>query len=77
MRVPLVNSEGGSGVLLFNFEGGPGVPLINFRVPDPGSQDPEVLGLGVLVPLLHHAVNFYISFSFLFLATVSLNYARL
>ena len=31
MRVPLLNFEGGPGVLLLNFEGGPGVPLLNFR----------------------------------------------
>ena len=36
MRVPLLNFEGGPGVLLLNFEGGPGVPLLNFRgVPGP------------------------------------------
>ena len=47
MRVPLLNFEGGPGVLLLNFEGGPGVPLLNFRVvPGPtfklwrGSQVP-------------------------------------
>ena len=44
MRVPLLNFEGGPGVLLLNFEGGPGVPLLNFEG-----------GSGVLVPLLHHA----------------------
>ena len=31
MRVPLLNFEGGPGVLLLNFEGGPGVPLLNFE----------------------------------------------
>ena len=46
MMVPLLNFEGGAGVLLLNFEGGPGVPLLNFR----GVPGPEVL-----VPLLHHA----------------------
>ena len=28
---PLLNFEGGPGVLLLNSEGGPGVPLLNFR----------------------------------------------
>ena len=54
MRVPLLNFEGGPGVLLLNFEGGPGVPLLNFR----GSRAPLLNfegGPGVLVPLLHHA----------------------
>ena len=47
MRVPLLN-----------FEGGPEVPLLNFEgVSGPESQGPEVLGLEVLVPLLHHASN--------------------
>ena len=33
---PLLNFEGGPGILLLNFEGGPGVPLLNFRgVPGP------------------------------------------
>ena len=31
MRVPLLNFEGGPGVLLMNFEGGPAVPLLTFR----------------------------------------------
>ena len=43
MRVPLLNFEGGPGVLLLNFEGGPGVPLLNFEG-GPGSQGPEVPG---------------------------------
>ena len=43
---PTLNFEGGAGVPLLNFEGCPGVPLLNF----------EVLGPGVLVPLLHHAM---------------------
>ena len=30
MRVPLLNFEGGPGVLLMNFEGGPAVPLLTF-----------------------------------------------
>ena len=47
MRVPLLNFEGGPGVLLLNFEGGLGVPLLNFEG-GPGSR--------VLVPLLHHAI---------------------
>ena len=35
MRVPLLNFEGGPGVLLLNFEGGLGVPLLDLRgVPD-------------------------------------------
>ena len=29
--LPLLNFEGGPGILLLNFEGGPGVPLLNFR----------------------------------------------
>ena len=49
MRVPLLNFEGGPGVLLLNFEAGPWVPLLNFEG-GPGFQDPEVL-----FPLLHHA----------------------
>ena len=66
MRVPLLNSEGGPGVLPLNFEGGPGVPLLNFRdVPVPllnfdgssGSQGHEVPGSGVLVPLVHHTIS--------------------
>ena len=57
MRVPLLNFEGGPGVLLLNFEGGPGVPLLNFEK-GPGSQGPQVAGLRVLVPTLHHA-KFY------------------
>ena len=55
MRVPLFNFEGGPRVLLLNFEEGPGVPLLNFEG-GPGSLGPEVLGSGVLVPLLHHAM---------------------
>ena len=31
MRVPLLNFEGGPGVLLLNFDGGPGVPFLNFE----------------------------------------------
>ena len=31
MRVPLLNFEGGPGVLLLNFEGSPGVLLLNFE----------------------------------------------
>ena len=49
--VPLLNFEGGPGILLLNFEGGTGVPLLNFRrsrvpllnfegVPGPGSRGP-------------------------------------
>ena len=49
MKVPLLNFVGGPGAPILNFEGGPGVPLLNFR---------GVPGSGVLVPLLHHAVNF-------------------
>ena len=37
MRVPLLNFEGGPGVLLLNFEGGPGVQLLNFEG-GPGSR---------------------------------------
>ena len=34
--LPLLNFEGGPGILLLNFEGGPGVLLLNFRgVPGP------------------------------------------
>ena len=59
MRVPLLNFEGGPGVLLLNFEGGPGVPLLNFEK-EPGSRVPGSPGRrsGVLVPTLHH-VKFY------------------
>ena len=39
MRIPLLNFEGGPGVLLLNFEGGPGVPLLNFEG-DAGSRVP-------------------------------------
>ena len=47
MTFPLLNFEGGPGVLLLNFEGGPGVPLLNFEgVPGPRSQSPEVPGPG-------------------------------
>ena len=46
--VPLLNFEGGSGILLLNFEGDPGVSLLNFR---------GVPGPGVLVALLHHALK--------------------
>ena len=56
MRVPLLNFEGGPGVLLLNFEGGPGVSLLNFEE-GPGSQGPEVPGPEFLVPLLHHAFD--------------------
>ena len=31
MRVPLLNFEGGLGVLILNFEGGHWVPLLNLR----------------------------------------------
>ena len=48
--VPLLNFEGGPGVLRLNFEGGSGVPLLNFEG-GPGS-----LGSEVLVPLLHYAL---------------------
>ena len=35
-KVPLLNFEGGPGVLFLNFEGGPKVPILNFRgVPGP------------------------------------------
>ena len=56
MRVPLLNFERGPVFPLLNFEGGPGVPLSNFEgVSESESQGFEVLGLGFLVPLLHHA----------------------
>ena len=69
MRVPLLNIEGGPGVLLLNFEGGPGVPLLNFRgVPGPafklwggpGSKVPKSRGpeSGVLLPILHYAMSY-------------------
>ena len=58
MRVPLLKFEGGPVVPLLNFEEGLGVPLLNFEgFPGPESKGPEVLGPGVLVPLLHHAKN--------------------
>ena len=50
----------GEGIPLLNFEGGPAVLLLNFRgVPRPTFKlwgESRVLGSGVLVPLLHHAV---------------------
>ena len=46
----------GEGVPLLNFEGSPGVPLLNFEGGG-GFHGPEVLGAGVLVPLLHHAFS--------------------
>ena len=52
MKVPLLNFVGGPGVPLLNFERSPGVPLLNFE----GGPGSWVLGPGVLVPLLHHAV---------------------
>ena len=67
MKVPLLNFVGGPGTPLLNLEGDPGVPLLNFRgsrVPllsfegGSGSQGPEVPGPGVLVPLLHYAINY-------------------
>ena len=68
MKVPLLNFEGGPGILLLNLEGGPGVPLLNFRgLPGPtfklwgGSRIP---GPGVLVPLLHHALVLDIEITF-------------
>ena len=36
-----------------------GVPFLNFEG-GPGFRDPEVPGPGVLVPLLHHAEDFYL-----------------
>ena len=45
MRVPLLNFEGGPGVLLLNFEGGPGVPLLNFEK-GPGFRGPRSWGPG-------------------------------
>ena len=69
MRVPLLNFEGGPGVLLLNFKGGPGVALLNFRrVPSPtfklwgGSRVP--------VPLLHHTLQ-HLSFN----VSIALNLA--
>ena len=56
----------GEGVQLLNFVGGPGVPLLNFKeVLGPtcklwgGSQVAGSRSLGVLVPLLYHAVNIH------------------
>ena len=69
MKVPLLKFVGGPVVPLLNFEGGPGILLLNFRrVPGPtlnfeggpGSQGPEVPGPGVLVPLLHYAIQEHI-----------------
>ena len=40
MRVPLLNFEGGPGVLLLNFEADPWVPLLNFEG-GPGSRVPR------------------------------------
>ena len=58
MWVFLLNFEEDPVVLLINFEGGLGVPLLNFRVvAAPGFQGPEVSSLGVLFPLLHHALR--------------------
>ena len=37
--VPLLNFEGGPGILILNFERGRGVPLLNFEG-DPGSRGP-------------------------------------
>ena len=49
MSVPLLNFEGGPGVLLLNFEGGPEVPLFGFR----GSRIPFLnFEVG---PILHNA----------------------
>ena len=50
MRVPLLNFEGGPGVLLLNFEGGPGVPLLNFEG-GPGSRGPGPTFTPCLFPL--------------------------
>ena len=55
MRVPLLNFEGGPGLPLLKFRGFPG-PTLNFEGGS-GSQGSEVLGPGVLVPLLHHALT--------------------
>ena len=43
MRVPLLNFEGGPGVLLLNFEAGPWVPLLKFEG-GPGSRVPGSRG---------------------------------
>ena len=60
MTIPLLNFEGGPGILLSNFQESPGVPLLKFkRIPGPtfkisgGSLVRRPL---VLVPLLHHAI---------------------
>ena len=52
MSVPLLNFEGGPGVLLLNFEGGSGVPLFGFR----GSRIP-FLKVG---PILHNAKIYFL-----------------
>ena len=54
--VPLLNLVGGPGTPLLNFEGGLGVPLLNFEG-GPGFQGSDVPVPGVLVPLLHHALE--------------------
>ena len=62
-EVPLLNFEGGPGILLLNLEGGPGVPLLNFRgfwVSLLNFEGVPALGPRVLVPLLHHANLEYI-----------------
>ena len=59
MRIPLLNFEGGPGVLLLNFEKGHGVPLLNFRriqVLLLKFEGGLVSGPQVVVPLLHHAI---------------------
>ena len=62
--VPLLNFDRSPGIPLLNFEGGLRVPFLNFRgVPGStfklwrgsGVSGPEVLGPGILVPLLHDA----------------------
>ena len=60
MRVPLLNFEGGPGVLLLNFEEVPWVPLLNFE------GNPEVLGPRIPVPLLHHAIYQAFRFHFVY-----------
>ena len=57
MRVPLLNFEGGPGVLLLNFGGGPGIPLLDFRG-DPGPTFKLWGGSRVQGPRIH-AIKLY------------------
>ena len=60
MRVPLLNFEGGPGVLLLNFEGGPRVPLLNFRRV-PGPEVPGSWSHFYTMPdFVKHLINSYL-----------------